>query len=46
MKPIEIAEQCETTDLDGDALLAQSETKEGVVGIVVVVFKGEGSEGR
>ena len=41
MKPIGIAEQYETTDLDGDVLLAQSETKEGVVVMVAVAFKGE-----
>ena len=41
MKPIEIAEQYEMTDLDGDVLLAQSETKEGVVVIVAVAFKGK-----
>ena len=41
MKPIGIAEQYETTDLNGDVLLAQSETKEGVVVIVAVAFKGE-----
>ena len=38
MKPIEIAEQYEMTDLDGEVLLAQSETKEGVV---VIALKGE-----
>jgi hypothetical protein len=30
MKPIEIAEQYETTHFDGDASLGQSETKDGV----------------
>ena len=30
MKPIEIAEQYETTYFDGDAPLGQSETKDGV----------------
>ena len=30
MKPIKIAEQYETTHLDGDAPLGQSETKDGV----------------
>ena len=41
IKPIEIAEKYETTYFDGDALLAQSETKEGVEGIVEVGLKGE-----
>ena len=42
MKTIEIAEKYETTHVDSDALLAQeSETKEGVGVIVVVVFNGE-----
>ena len=41
IKPIEIAERYETTYFDGDALLAQSETKEGVVGIVEAGFKRE-----
>ena len=41
MKPIEIAEKYETTYFDGDALLAQSETKEGVAGIVEAGFKRE-----
>lgn len=33
MKPIEIAEQYETTHFDGDTLLGQSETKDGVPAI-------------
>jgi hypothetical protein len=48
MKPIEIADQYETTHSDGDTLLGQSETKEGVLGINPVValeFKGDVAEG-
>ena len=40
MKPIEIAEQYETTHFDGDALLGQSETNDGVLGIVWVIALG------
>ena len=41
MKTIEIVEKYETTHVDSDALLAQSETKEGVGVIIAVVFNGE-----
>ena len=41
MKTIEIAEKYETTHVDSDALLGQSETKEGVGVIIAVVFNGE-----
>ena len=46
MKPIEIAENYKTTYFDGDALLAQSETKEGVAGIVEAGFKREERRSR
>jgi hypothetical protein len=43
MKPFEIAEQYETTHLDGDAPLGQSEPKDGVPeeGIDRKGFKGD-----